>query len=63
VRPELRARIFKPFFSTKTAGGGLGLGLTVVHGIVTDMDGCIRLADREGGGSIFTVLLPRAEAE
>jgi PAS domain S-box-containing protein len=61
--PELSARIFEPFFSTKPPGQGLGLGLAVVRGIVSDMDGQVRVESREGHGSTFTVLLPRAEEE
>ena len=63
MSPEIRARAFEPFFSTKPAGRGLGLGLAVVLGIVTDMDGHVTVETREGSGTTFTALLPRAEAE
>ncbi len=61
IRPEIRARIFEPFFTTKPPGRGFGLGLAVVRSIVGDMDGHVAVDSREGGGSTFTVLLPRAE--
>jgi PAS domain S-box-containing protein len=63
MSPEVSARAFEPFFSTKPSGQGLGLGLAVVRGIVNDMDGHVSVETREGSGSTFTVLLPRAEAE
>jgi PAS domain S-box-containing protein len=57
---NLVAWIFEPFFSTKAKDRGMGLGLAIVHGIVTDMDGCVVVESTEGQGSTFTVLLPRA---
>ncbi|HUK12254.1 MAG TPA: response regulator, partial [Thermoanaerobaculaceae bacterium] len=59
--PEpLREHIFEPFFTTKGAGKGTGLGLSVVHGIVTQHGGSVELETREGHGSRFRVVLPRA---
>ncbi len=63
MSPEICARAFEPFFSTKPAGRGLGLGLAIVRGMVNDMDGHVAVESRQGSGSTFTVLLPRAEAE
>ena len=51
-------RIFDPFFTTRGVGAGTGLGLSLVHGIVTDLGGGIDVVSREGEGSRFTVLLP-----
>jgi PAS domain S-box-containing protein len=61
--PEgIRDRIFEPFFTTKGAEKGSGLGLAVVHGIVTQHGGTIQVSDREGGGTMFRIQLPRASA-
>ena len=60
IRPEILERIFDPFFTTKEAGVGTGLGLSLVHGIVTGLGGAIDVATTVGTGSVFTVYLPRA---
>jgi len=52
------AKIFEPYFTTKSAERGTGLGLAVVHGIVQDHGGWIDAASRPGRGSTFTVGLP-----
>jgi PAS domain S-box-containing protein len=53
-------RIFDPFFTTKDPGVGTGMGLSVVHGIIQDLDGMITV-DSSLDGTCFTVLLPKAE--
>ena len=51
-------KIFDPFFTTKPVGEGTGLGLTVVHGIIQEHEGTIRVNSHPGEGATFMVTLP-----
>lgn len=62
ILPEDRGRIFDPFWTTKQEGEGTGLGLSVVHGIVTAHGGTIEVESDVGRGARFRIALPAAPA-
>ncbi|NOY45421.1 MAG: response regulator [Deltaproteobacteria bacterium] len=58
IPPELQARVFEPFFTTKPPGQGTGLGLAVVHAVVTACGGAVTLQSSPGTGTEFRLYLP-----
>jgi len=60
IRPEIRDQVFEPFFTTRV--NGTGLGLAIVKRLIELQEGTVRLADREGGGTVAEVSLPRTAA-
>ena len=60
--PDVLARIWEPFFTTKSASKGTGLGLPAVRGIVTQHRGVVSAESTVGRGSTFHVYLPAAES-
>jgi PAS domain S-box-containing protein len=60
MAPEVMARAFDPFYTTKPAGEGTGLGLAVVYGIVTEAGGEVRLDSAPGSGTRALVELPQS---
>jgi PAS domain S-box-containing protein len=60
IPPQVRERLFEPFYTTKPPGEGTGMGLAVVHGIVTAHGGTITVDGAPGVGASFRVALPLA---
>jgi CheY-like chemotaxis protein len=58
ILPEIRERIFEPYFTTKEVGKGTGMGLAIVHGIVQRYGGFIDCRSVIGEGTVFAVNLP-----
>jgi signal transduction histidine kinase len=57
---EVRRRVFEPYFTTKQAGQGTGLGLAQVYGIVTQSGGVVRIESAENAGTSVMLRLPRS---
>ena len=55
--------LFEPFYTTKKPGEGVGLGLAISSGIVTDLGGRLTARNAEGGGAVFEMQLPRLGKE
>lgn len=58
MTPEIRQRVFEPFYTTKEVGRGSGLGLSQVYGFVSQSGGRIDVQSQPGEGAIFTLSLP-----
>ncbi|ANP46907.1 hybrid sensor histidine kinase/response regulator [Candidatus Viadribacter manganicus] len=61
MTPEVRQRIFEPFYTTKEIGKGSGLGLAQVHGFAEQSGGHVEVESSLGEGATFTLVLPRGE--
>lgn len=63
IDQQIIDRIFDPFFTTKASGKGTGMGLAVIHGIVKNHGGMIRVYSEVGRGTVFHVYLPIREGK
>ena len=63
IAPEHLTQVFEPFFSTRLGDGGTGLGLSISHEIVRRHGGTLKAANREEGGCVFEVVLPKARRD
>lgn len=62
IAPEILPHIFDPFYTTKRPGRGTGLGLSICKAILREHNGNVEAASAPGGGAVFTVTLPAAQA-
>ncbi|MFH1161266.1 MAG: ATP-binding protein [bacterium] len=58
ISDEVKKQMFIPFFTTKEVGQGTGIGLSVVHGVITSHNGTIKVESKIGEGTRFEVQLP-----
>jgi signal transduction histidine kinase len=63
IPSDLLSKVFDPFFTTKDVGRGSGLGLSIVHEIIVEHDGCIAVDSRVGSGTTFVMRLPIPKKE
>ena len=61
ISPDIREKIFDPYFTTKETGKGSGMGLSVVYGIIKEHRGGIKVESIPGKGSTFHIFLPTVE--
>jgi Signal transduction histidine kinase regulating C4-dicarboxylate transport system len=59
IDPDILSKVFEPFVTTKVAGSGTGLGLSLVYGFVKQSGGYIKIDSQRGEGTCVTFLLPR----
>ena len=63
IDPDIWGRIFDPYFTTKEVGKGTGMGLSIVHGIITSYGGFITSKNNSSNGTVFNVYFPAIEQE
>jgi len=63
IKSEDLQYIFEPFYSTKAEGKGVGLGLSMVYGIIREHRGTVEVESEPGKGTVFTLRLPKSAAD
>lgn len=63
IEEQYRDHLFEPFFTTKDVGDGVGLGLSISYGIITDLGGTIRMENNGDGGTSFIIRLAQMTQE
>ena len=58
MSPDIMSRIFDPYFTTKEQGKGTGMGLAIVHGVISEYGGAVSVESRPGEGSAFHLYFP-----
>jgi len=61
IPAEVMTRIYEPFFTTKPTGKGTGLGLFIVHQILSDLGGSVEIESKAGSGTTVTLNIPRSD--
>ena len=62
IPPEMLARVFEPWVTTKTVGQGTGLGLAIAREVIEAHGGTITIRNVDAGGAVVTIDLPRVAA-
>ena len=59
INSEILEKIWEPFFTTKEAGKGTGLGLSICNDIIHKLGGNLTVSNKQEGGALFTIKLPK----